>query len=233
MNSSELCRQTRRLRSLVGRVRVDVASEPAGPLSPELSRDVARTAREVLAWGTELCDSCAVAAAQEALHVLGRCSRTHSTRLPRTAGWQKKGVVICLHVGHGPDTDSNDLATKLKHRTLSLVLDNRPGFPLHVCVATLSVDDEALTGWLRRYPGTTNPVSTLAPLLVSVLFPAEAATCDDVVSHLTSATTLDGYADVMPPSARAYRAILPVAPGLLTPIQKRCVGGAICGRSRP
>ncbi|MEX2586495.1 MAG: hypothetical protein WD602_00685 [Actinomycetota bacterium] len=203
-------------------------------MPPELSRDLARTAREVLAWGSELRDSCAVAAAQEALYVLKPSRPAVDARPVRAAssGWRKKGVVVCLHVGHSPGTDSNQLAARIKQKTLSLVLD-RPQFPLHVCVATLSVDDHALSGWLRRYPETLDPVSTLTPLLVSALFPAGAASCDDVVAYLTAATSLDGYADVLPPSARAYRAILPVAAGLLTPIQKRCMGGAICGRCRP
>lgn len=233
MNSTELCRETHRLRALVNTVREESARPArAHSVSPELYKDLARTAREVLAWGSEMCDSCAVAAAQEALNVLARPTRSVEAApvQPNLAGWQKKGAVVCLHVSHPPETDCNLLTSQIKQKTLSRVLDGS-GFPLHACVATLAVDDEALAGWLRRYPGTHDPVSTLAPMLVSALFPGQVATCDDVIAHVTSATSLDGYADVLPPSARAYRAILPVAAGLLGPIQKRCLGGAICGRS--
>lgn len=235
MNSRELCRETHRLRTLVKALREEAARPVrAHSVSPELYRELARTAREVLAWGSEMRDSCAVAAAQEALNVLARPTRAVESRAvrPNLAGWQKKGAVVCLHVSHSPKTDCNRLASQIKQKTLSLVLDGST-FPLHACVATLSVDDEALAGWLRRYPGTFDAVSTLAPMLISALFPAQVATCDDVIAHVTSATSLDGYADLLPPSARAYRAILPVAAGLLGPIQKRCLGGAICGRSRP
>ncbi len=234
MNSAELCRETHRLRTLVNALREQGARPVRAPsVSPELHKELARTAREVLAWGSEMRDSCAVAAAQEALQVLARPTRTVKAApvQPNLNGWQKKGAVVCLHVSHSPKTDCNRLTSQIKQKTLSLVLDGSR-FPLHACVANLSVDDEALAGWLRRHPGTFDAVSTLAPMLISALFPAQIATCDDVIAHLTSATSLDGYADVLPPSARAYLAILPVAAGLLIPIQKRCLGGAICGRSR-
>lgn len=235
MNSTELCRETHRLRTLVGALREEAARPERAPsIPPELHRELARTAREVLAWGSEMCDSCAVAAAQEALQVLARPTHTIETWTvrPNLAGWERKGAVVCLHVSHPSNTDCNRLIDQIKQKTLSLVLDGSK-FPLHACVATLAVDDEALVGWLCRYPGTYDAVSTLAPMLISARFPAQVVTCDDVIAHVASATSLEGYADLLPPSARAYRAIVPVAAGLLDPIQKRCLGGAICGHTRP
>lgn len=230
MKSRELVRATEELRDLVGRVRLRAGAPGRRPdISPELRRLVARSAREVLAWGAELRSPCALAAAEEALQVLDRMQPASTAPAGDPAGWACKAAVICLHVGHSPHTDSGGLADRLKHATLERVLD-RPPFPMHARVSPLSVDDEALRGWAKGHIAAHDPVGTLAPLLVSILYPVRTVDSDAVIAHLTAATSLDGYAERLPAGARAYRIILPVAGHLLQSIQKRCLGGSMCGR---
>jgi hypothetical protein len=194
-----------------------------------LRREVARGAREVEAWGSELFDSRAVAASHQAYKALAQSAAAFATQ--QRPIWSKAGALVCLQVRYDRDVDPNRLVQRLQQATLENIISNPPCFPLEVCVGLLAIDDEALLRWTAGLSEPADAITTMAPFLVGLTFRAKGFTgAYALIDHVDSVTTVAHYSHCLPCDTGVERAVIPLSGSVVSLIERRCVGSPVCGR---
>jgi hypothetical protein len=222
MRSSELRARLCLLRDDVEQLRAAVR-RPAGrgarskPIPPGLLRDVARQAREVEAWGAELFDPCALAAAQEAYLVLLQAE------WPATGPTRSKtvGAVVVLQCRHPVDVDRAQLVGLLKAGTLDALVAGSP-CPMEVTVGLLPIEvTDDMDVDVPADVGDTQ--STTIPLLVALRCPWTERV-ERLLGHVHR-TVMDSRTTVELCGPNAFSvATLPVPHRALGHLARRCEG---------
>lgn len=232
MRSSELHVMACHLRDQVQRLRVCSSHQQGAPDHPsrlplaDIRRRIARQAREVEAWATQLKDPCALAAAKEAYLALQKLSSSPHGQSPH---WSKIGAVVLVRVEHDCAVDSNELVGRLIPATLDMVLSEPPCSPLKASVGLLSIGDQALIKWAGEASSAGDSVTTMAPLLVSILFPQSApGGSTTMMEHLYLAVDEGRYCPSFLRSAAVTAVIIPVLQGHLAVMERRCIGPCLC-----
>jgi hypothetical protein len=235
LEAIELVAATCHLRSLVQVLRGlgESCTEPGGSSQVghrrELMREVARTAREVEAWGAQLLDSSAVAASQEAYQTLALVAPQLVTE--EKPYWSKAGALVCLQVRHDTNVDANQLVHRLKRATLKNIISNPPCSPLQATVGLLATDDQALLSWTAKLQESSDSITTMAPFLVTLLFHDNAQTgAAALIRHVESVTTVDHFCKHVPCPARTARVVVALSERLVSLIEHRCLGSPVYGR---
>ena len=217
---SQLSAQLQLLHELVESPR---KTRVSGPDISALRREVARGAREVEAWGSELLDPRAVAASHQAYKALAQSAA--AVAIHQGPFWWKAGAVVCLQVRHDTDVDPNQLVQRLKQATHQNVLSNPPCSPLEVSVGLLAIDDEALLRWTASLAQSGHAITTMAPFLIGLRFQAGGfSSAYALIDHVEESTTVDHYADCAPSGARIQRAVIPLSGEVVSLIERRCLG---------
>jgi hypothetical protein len=227
VRSSELEARTIVLRDQVRELRDIVGAGGESLLPPtalaSLLRRIERSTREVEAWGEELRQPCALAAAQEAHQVLAVARRV----LP-TAASAPKGAVLLLQVRHGADLDRPGLAERLKEATLHAIAASSPT-PLDVGVGVLAIEDALPYGYCGMPGAGEGPPVTPVPLLVVV---RSAAELPPLPALVRAAVASSSRAQSFPWHVEIHAATLPLPRPALALLEARCVGGMARASSR-
>jgi hypothetical protein len=183
-------------------------------------REVARQAREVEAWGSELLDPCALAAAQEAYQVIALAEQQTATNT-RTS--KTFGAVVVLQCRHPVEVDPAQFVGPLKAETLQAIVVASP-CPLEVTVGLLALDGDDVI----QEPASEDEqtCSSTIPLLVALR-----CACTERAERLLECVhraILDRRtAGNLCGSAAVSVATLPVPHGVLRYLLRRCEGGLL------
>lgn len=232
MTSCELRARTCILRNQVEQLRSIVQRHPelvAHPMGAArcLIREVARGARKVEAWGTELVDPCALAAAAEAHHVIALTQQA-ATGVPTAT---EVGAVVILQLRHAMEVDVAGLPHAIKIRALDAIVADAP-CPLEARVGLLEIEDENVLDWAaaaRRQPAG-GVVTTIVPLLVALCCCAPEAP-NRLMRSMHAALLGRRLARDVPWSAETSIATLPLPASSLELLSHRCQGDLLVGRT--
>ena len=232
MRSSELRARTCILRNQVQHLRGAIERRPellARPATAvaRLMRDVARGAREVEAWGGELVDLCALAAAAEAHQVIALARQAAGGKAASTAA----GAVAIVQLRHSTEVEAIRLTDVIRERALEAIVAGAP-CRVEVSLGLLRFDDQAVLDWVGepRPDAAEDLVTTVVPLLV-VLRSGPAETPDRLLRCTHAALLGSRIARGVPWTAETAIATLPIPAGLIDCLVRRCVGGLLVARS--
>jgi hypothetical protein len=94
-----------------------------------------------------------------------------------------------------------------------------------------AIDAEALLRWTAGLSEPADAITTMAPFLVGLTFRAKGFTgAYALIDHVDSVTTVAHYSHCLPCDTGVERAVIPLSGGVVSLIERRCVGSPVCGR---
>ena len=189
-------------------------------------RDVARGAREVEAWGNELVDLCAIAAAEEAHQVIALARQAAGG----TAASTEVAAVAIVQLRHSTEVEAIRLTDAIRERALEAIVAEAP-CRVEVTLGLLRFDDDTVIDWVGKPcpDAAEDLVTTVVPLLV-VLRSGSTEPPDRLLRCTHAALLGSRIARGVPWTAETSIATLPVPAAVIHCLVRRCVGDLLVAR---
>lgn len=158
-------------------------------------------------------------------------SRPHLNQSVRDPNrfWTKHGAMVMLRAEHRPEVDPNCVAEHLKVSVLDLVLSNPPCAPLYASAGLMFISNPGFRSKALKAP-ESGLASTMAPLLVTALYPEAALDWPDVLfDYLEEATDESQLRLYAPWLASLEKVVVPLPQRQVHILERRCIGIPACG----